>query len=207
MVSDVLTEGELAVGMDSRDDLYLVELGHKHLRLGVELLGVLRRPPVGHIPVLVEQAALVVESVGHLVTDHDSDSSIVDSIVSIGVEERRLKDGSREADLVGRRVVVGVDGLRRHAPFGLVGRLAEFGHIVGCVPGTGGAEVLVVALLRVDVKGRVILPFVRIADLNCEVVQFLVGLGLCGIAHPVELVDVLAEGLLEVINEIQHLGL
>ncbi len=87
---------------------------------------------------------------GHLVADHHSDSAVVDGVVGVGVEERRLKDGSREADLVGRRVVVGVDGLRRHSPFGLVGRLAEFGHIVGCVPGTGGAEVLVVALLRVD---------------------------------------------------------
>ena len=193
--------------MNARHDLNLIELSDKHLSLGVELHGILRRPPVGHITVFVEESSLVVESVGHLVADHDSDSAIVDSVVSVSVEERWLKDGRREADLVGRRVIVGVDGLRRHSPFGLVGRLAEFGHIVGRVPGAGGTEVLVVALLRVDVEGRVILPFVRIADLHGEVVQFLVSLGLCGIAHPVEFVDVLAESLLEVIHEVQHLGL
>ena len=33
------------------------------------------------------------------------------------------------------------------------------------------------------------------------------GLGLCGVAHPVELVDVLAERLLEVLHEIDHLCL
>ena len=207
VVSDVLTEGELAVGVYARHDLNLVELGHKHLGLGVELLGILRRPPVGHIPVLVEESALVVESVGHLVTDHDSDSAVVDGVVRVSVEERRLEDRRREADLVRRRVIVGVDCLRRHSPFGLVGRLAEFGHIVGRVPGSGCAEILVVALLRVDVKGRVILPLVRIANLHGEVVQLLVGLGLCGVAHPIKFIDVLAERLLEVLHEIDHLCL
>ena len=56
----------------------------------------------------------------HFVTDNHADGAVVGRIVSLNVEERRLQDSCREADLVGRRVVVSIDRLRRHQPFGLV---------------------------------------------------------------------------------------
>ena len=184
MVTDILSEGEFAVGHQcrritlGRKDHDLVELVCKHLGLCLELGRILFCPPGRHVAVLVEEASLVVESVRHLMSDNDSDRSVVDRVVSIRIEERRLEDSCREADLVGGRVVICVDGLRRHAPLSLVGRLAELGEIVGHVPLARSPEILEIALFRIDVEGGIVLPLVRVADLHGEVVQLLVSLGL-----------------------------
>ena len=58
-------------------------------------------------------------------TDYATDATVVDSVVSIGIEERRLQDGCREADLVGGGVIVSIDSLRSHLPFCLVHRLVH----------------------------------------------------------------------------------
>jgi hypothetical protein len=65
--------------------------------------------------------------------DHRADRAVVQRIVGLRIEERRLQDGGREHDLVLQRVVVGVDRLRRHAPLGLVGGLADLGEVVAIV--------------------------------------------------------------------------
>ena len=65
-------------------------------------------------------AALVVEAVADLVADHRADAAVVDGRVGVRVEERRLQDGGGKNDLVEVRVVIGVDGLRRHAPLAAV---------------------------------------------------------------------------------------
>ena len=57
--------------------------------------------------------------------DYATNATIVDSLIDVGVEERRLQDGCREADFVGGRVVISVDSLRSHVPFGLVYRLVH----------------------------------------------------------------------------------
>ena len=205
VVGDVLAEGQGAVGHQAGHNLHLVELVHQHLGLLHEGGAVLGGPPVVHIAVLVEQAALVVKAVGHLVTDHHADGAVVHGVVRIRVEERRLEDTGREADLVGRRVIVGVDRLRGHAPLGRVRRLAELGQVVRHVPGAGGAQVLVVAQGRIDGEGAVVLPLVRVADLHGEGGELLAGLGLGGVGHPVQGVDVLAEGDLQILHQVEHL--
>ena len=111
MVGEVLTECEVSVG---------IEVG-KHLdgreEVGIllcpcsEVLAVGLRPPVGHVAVLIIVASLVVEAVSHLMTDDHSDGPIVERVVGCHVEERHLEYTCREANLVGGRVVVGVDGL------------------------------------------------------------------------------------------------
>ena len=55
--------------------------------------------------------------------------AVVDRVVGVRVEERRLQDRRREHDLVELGVVVGVDRLRRHAPFVAIDRLAELGDV------------------------------------------------------------------------------
>ena len=49
-------------------------------------------------------------------TDDNADGSVVEGIVGLHVEEWRLQNAGREANLVGGGVVVGVDGLWRHVP-------------------------------------------------------------------------------------------
>ena len=138
---------------------------------------------------------------GHLVADHNADSAIVHRLVGIRIEERRLKDGCREADFVGCRIVVGIHRLRSHPPFGTVCLLAKLGLVVLDEPPAGGKNVVVVAVGLGDGHRSVILPLVRVADLDREIVKLFVGLGLGGVAHPVKRIDVLAEGSLQVGHE------
>ena len=70
-------------------------------------------------------AALVVEAVADLMADHRADAAIIHRIVGLGIEERRLQDGGGKDDLVEGGIVIGVDGGRRHAPFGAIHRLVD----------------------------------------------------------------------------------
>ena len=88
-------------------------------------------PPVAQPALAVAGGALVVEAVADLVADHRADRAVVDGVVGVGVEERRLQDGCGEDDLVAQRVVVGVDRLRRHQPLVLAHRAAELAELVG----------------------------------------------------------------------------
>ena len=48
----------------------------------------LPRPPVAEVALRVEAAALIVEAVQHLVTDHGADAAVVQRIVGFGIEDR-----------------------------------------------------------------------------------------------------------------------
>ena len=96
------------------------------------------RPPIIHIAVFVEQTSLVIKAVSHFVTDYHAYCPIINCIISIGIEEWRLKYGSGEADFVGGGIEISVHHLRRHAPFAFVGGFAEFVHIVGNMPDACG---------------------------------------------------------------------
>ncbi len=181
-------------------------LGAELGRLLLELGRVLGGPPVTQQPGTVGLAALVVEAVDDLVADHAADGAVVDRRVGIRIEERRLQDGGREHDLVLDRVVVGVDGLRGHAPLALVHRLADAALAV--VPlerhrTLGVAEHVAVGQLQ----ATVVAPLVRVADLQAEVLQLGAGLGLGVLAHPLELVQARAHGHLHVGHQLVHLGL
>ena len=140
----------------------------------------------------------------HFVANHHADSPVVDGLVRIRIKERRLQDSGRETNLVGGRVVVGIDSLRRHSPLRLVGRFAQLRQVVSHIPGTGGAQVVVVGQFRVHIQRGVVFPLVGISNLDDEVGKFLLRLHLGRIAHPVEGGDVLAPGLLQVLDQLEH---
>src|SRR5690606_25589605 len=123
-VGDVLAQSEAAVDVQAGQGLVAVELLGQLVGARLELAAVLVGPPVGHVAGGIELAALVVVAVQHLVADHRADAAVVEGVVGVGIEERRLQDGGREDDLVGGGAVVGVHRLRAHAPFAAVDRLA-----------------------------------------------------------------------------------
>ena len=141
----------------------------------------------------------------HLVAYHTANAAIVGRVVGVGVEEGRLQDGGGEANLVGGGVVVGVDGLRSHAPFHLVHALVDVARdeVVGG-PAADVAEVLVEAQLVVHLQSAIVFPLVGIANLDDEVGELVLGLFLGGLAHPCRGVDALGQGLLQVVHELQH---
>ena len=125
VVSKVLTKSETAVGVQVRQYLDVrIELGVSVSSL-VEILAVVFCPPVFHVAVFVIMTTLVIESVSHFMTDYNTDSSIVECVVGCRVEEWNLQNTGREAYLVGRRIVVSIDGLWRHLPLILVYWLAH----------------------------------------------------------------------------------
>ena len=99
VVGDVLVEGELAIAMDEakfgivEGDAF-VEGVDEGLLVAVEVGCILGGPPVVEVTVLVVLAALVVEAMGELVADDDTDGTVVGGLVGVEVEEGRLEDGS-----------------------------------------------------------------------------------------------------------------
>ena len=71
-------------------DLDLAKLLSEALRRGLEVLLVSLSPPVVHIASSVKLATLIVKAVRHLMTDDHTDSTIVDSVISVDVKEWRL---------------------------------------------------------------------------------------------------------------------
>ena len=167
VVSDVLTEGEFTVGIDTGRNFNAVEMINDELGFLLEGGGILFGPPVGEVAVFVVVTALVVEAVGHLVADNHADGTVVGGIIRVHVEERRLQDAGREAYLVGGGVIIGVHRLRGHLPFGRIDFLADFAHVVSHIETAGVHHVGVVAL-RADRQCTVVAPFVGIADFHRE---------------------------------------
>ena len=142
-------------------------------RLGplLEVLTVLRGPPVLQTSVAVVLGALVVESVADLMTDDRSDASVVDGIVGFRIEEGRLQDGCREDNDIQGGLIVGVDRLRVHQPLFLVHRLAGLAELITGLVEVGPPHVVDQAQLLVHSQGRVVAPVLGVADLGREFVQ------------------------------------
>src|SRR5918997_1847389 len=62
---------------------------------------------------------------GNLVADGAPHATVLDGIIGLRVEERRLHDSRRKRDFVRAWVVVGVHRWRRHAPFLPVSRPSD----------------------------------------------------------------------------------
>ena len=88
---------------------------------------VLVGPPVPQPPLTVTGRALIVETMADLVADHSADPAVVDCVVGVEGEERRLQDRSRENDFITQRMIVGVHGLRVHQPLVRVDLAAQLG--------------------------------------------------------------------------------
>ena len=82
VVSDILAERLLAVYFLAGQYLEVAEMIYKHFRPKIKILLVSRCPPVVLITVLVEQAALIVKSVAHFVTDHGPDGPVIGRIIN-----------------------------------------------------------------------------------------------------------------------------
>ena len=138
-------------------------------------------------------------------TDHPTDRAIVDGIVRIWVEERRLEDPCWENHLVVQRVVVGVHNMCTHAPLVFVHRLAELRQIIsGEVLGKGLAVGEVALAAQIQIAN--VLPLIRVPYFIGKGVQFCQGLLLGRIAHPRQTVDAVAEGSTQIFHHSFHLG-
>ena len=137
------------------------------------------------------------------VADDRTDGAIIYDVVLLWIEERGLENAGREVNGVGLRILVGIDGRRRHAPFGAVERRVDFVDPALELEGGGALPVQEITGAG-NGQGRVIAPFVRIADFVQRGMEFLLGLFLGLGSHPIRGVNVLGQNVLEVLNQLQH---
>ena len=142
MVGNVLTQRHTTVGMYPRCNLDAVKESNHYIGTFLEVLSIFFRPPVFQITVFVVLATLVVEAVCHLMTDYNTDCTVIEGIISIHIEERILQDTGRETDFVRCRIVISVYGLRSHQPLVFIHRLTGFGNHFGISPKVGTFNVV-----------------------------------------------------------------
>ena len=84
-------------------------------------------PPIDHVSIAIEFRTLVIKAVADFMADNRTDSAVIGCDICFQIKERWLQDGGRKDDLVLDRVVISVNGLRGHQPFGLINWLADLG--------------------------------------------------------------------------------
>ncbi len=192
--------------MHARHRFVAIELRDELVGALGEQLAVAVGPPAVEVALGVELAARVIVAVHHLVADHRADAAVVERRVGLRVEERRLQDRRREHDLVLGGVVVGVDGLRGHAPLGAIDRLTDLVQAVAVVERLRrfhvGEETGIGGLQATPVT-----PLVRVADLRREAGPLLQRALLGLRAHPVQLLQPRLQRDGEVVHQLLHLHL
>ena len=202
-IGDAFAFLELSVFVQPRLNFECVKLLDDTVAALAKILQVIGRPPVFQIAVRVELRALIVEAVRHFMTDYGADAAVIEGIVRLGVEERRLKNPRRENDFVVQGRVIGVDSRWRHAPLSLVHGLADFGQVARDFERVAAGHILDVGT-AVDSKSRVVAPLVGIADLQIHFVELVNGLLACFRAHPVERFQIVVQRRHQIADEIAN---
>src|SRR2546425_2369045 len=128
-VGNGFAENQLAVQVQAVGSLITSELlahtvGPRH-----ELVSVFRRPPGAKVSLRIELASLVIKTMSYFMSDDGANGAVVESIISLRIKERGLQDPGGKDDFVVGRIVVSIDGGRRHHPFGLVDGFVDLGNI------------------------------------------------------------------------------
>ena len=205
VVGKVLTQCKATVGIQIRQYLDVAEEISIHIGTLIEALSISSGPPILQVTAGIILATLIVETVSHLMTNHYTDSTIVECRVSLGIEEWILKDTCREADLIGSRIIVGIHSLWSHIPFISVDWLTSLlSNLLIVAELTASHHVLIETLGWVDGKLAIVSPLVRITNLDIELIELIVGssLGLC--THPLLSIDTLTETHLEILDQSLH---
>ena len=166
-VGDVLALGELAIDVRTRERFVFRILLHDCLGTLFELGRRFGGPPITKISDGVELPALVIEAMSHFVSDDGANPAVINCVVGIGVEERRLQNSSRENDLIHVRVVIRVHRRRCHAPFGAIDRFADLLKLAVDLE-IFSADRVEDEWTPIDLKQRIIAPFVGVTDLDCK---------------------------------------
>src|SRR5260363_284379 len=124
-IANIFTQGQFAIHMQTGQRLILTELFDELGNARIEFLTVSVGPPVHAIALGIELTALVIITMYYFMTDDRADAAVIQRIVRLRVEERRLQDGGRGVDRIVGWGVVSIDDLRRHEPFFPVTRLAD----------------------------------------------------------------------------------
>ena len=168
-----------------------------------ELLRVLGRPPVLQVPVSIELAAFIVESVREFMANRATGVAVVGRVVQFGVVKRRLQHARGKVDVVHLRIVVGIDRGRRDVPLSVIDGLS---NLVELPPRLKYDRVADIAreIGWSDFHRAVIAPMVGIADFVADGMQLDDRLALGPGAHPVKLIDAQLHSFLDFLNHLER---
>src|SRR4026209_907012 len=107
-IPEALAEHELAVMMNARLDEVIVELPHHALGASLKLFQIVSGPPVGQAALRVVLRPLIVEAMADFVANDYANGAVVDRVVDIHAERRRLMNSGWKHDFVEQRIVVRV---------------------------------------------------------------------------------------------------
>ena len=130
-------------------------------------------------------------------------STIINSIVSIHIKERRLQNSRREDNFIHHRTIVSIHRLWVHKPFCTIYWFTQLRHGIHELEHLPVADVLHVAVAR-DAKIRIIAPLVRITNLYRNSIQLFLRLLLRFSAHPWQLCHTLTVRSTKVLNQCKH---
>ena len=168
-IANGLAQNQLAVDVNIvwTVDPEAIELLHHARRSGLELLKVVRSPPVFQFTRRVVLRTLIVEAVRDLMPDYDPNRTIVHGVGISHAESRRLQNSCGEHNFVHQRVVIGVRGWWCHPPAATIHRLADRRAVVGD-PKAHRRDNVAEVILPTNLYVRVVLPLIRIADFHVK---------------------------------------
>ena len=202
-VSNVFTNGQLAVQPNVVDHGVFSILIDDALRLRGKTLGILLGPPILQVAVGVVLPARIVESVRQFVADRPAGIAIVRRIIERRIVERRLQDSCRKIDVVHLRVEIGVDGRRRHVPLVAIDRPTDLGQLAIEFESSRASHVAD-KIAGINAHHRVVTPMLGIADLVADRAQLAQSRLLGGSAHPRASADALGHDDLDSLHHVQH---
>src|SRR6516162_6213780 len=130
----------------------------------------------------------------HFMPDDCTYPTVIDSIISILKKEWGLENSGRKYNFVTVGAIVGVDGLRRHSPFGGINRFTDPSQVPLHLKRLSGKYVQDIRL-ALDFELAVVTPFVGVTDFYPHCAKFCERLLLCLIPHPVEGLNLGAMGV------------
>ena len=159
------------------------------------------------ITVTIILGTLVVKSMADLVADHRANRPEILRRIGVGGVERWAQNSGGERNIVDRRIIERIHGLRGAKPLRTIIRLRNFVQLIVVQEcGTPAHVFHQGSPIRLELQAGVIPPLIRVADLGLELGQLLQGpLPGCR-GHPRQLADPLVVGLDQVIHQLHHFG-
>ena len=157
----------------------------------IELTRIFGSPPITKVAIFIELTSHIIETMCHFMSDNNTDSSVIDGIIGIGIKEWWLQNTCWKTDFIGSRVIISVHGLRAHIPYRLIDLLAYFFEHISRLEFRGVFKIFPVTFLGRYFKGRIIAPFVGIPYFDRYRRQFFKSTSFGFFAHPIEMFDVL----------------
>jgi len=174
------------------------------LRASLEIPRIALRPPVPQVPPAIVLAAFIIEAVRELVADGAAGVAIVGRSVHLGIVKRRQKNAGGKVDVIELRVVIGIDGRRRHVPLAAIHGPADFRGLAPRFK-LHRASHIAEKIAALNGERGVIAPHLRITHLVAHCSEFGERLGFGGGRHPVQFADTLSHRSFDLLRHSQRL--